>query len=219
MLHQTVIGLETLEQLEMAGDYPDVVIGCVGGGSNFSGMALPFARNKIVDGKETRIVAVEPTACPTMTKGLYRYDFGDTAMTTPLIKMYTLGHDFIPAPIHAGGLRYHGMASIVCHLYELGLIEAVAVTQNPVFASAVSFARAEGFIPAPETAHAIKVAMDEALLCKETGEEKTIVFNYSGHGLVDMAAYDAYFNDSLEDYALPQEEIDKYLAGIPDLGL
>ncbi|MGQ9583828.1 MAG: TrpB-like pyridoxal phosphate-dependent enzyme [Anaerolineae bacterium] len=215
LLHQTIIGLEAQKQFEMADDYPDVVIGCVGGGSNFAGFALPFARDKIVDGKKTRIVAVEPTACPTMTRGLYRYDFGDTACTTPLLKMYTLGHSFIPSPIHAGGLRYHGMAPILCHLYELGLIEAVAYHQNPVFEAALSFARAEGFVPAPETAHAIKAVMDEALRCKESGEAKVIAFNNSGHGHFDLAAYEAYLSGKLEDYELPEAEIQKALKELP----
>jgi tryptophan synthase beta chain len=219
MLHQTVVGLETRKQFELTGDYPDVLIGCIGGGSNFSGFVLPFARDKIVDGADIDIVAVEPTASPSVTRGLYRYDFGDTAMTTPLIKMYTLGHDFVPAPIHAGGLRYHGMAPIVCHLHRLGLIDARAYFQNEVFDAAVSFARAEGFIVAPETAHAVKAAMDEALKCKESGEAKVIAFNNSGHGHFDLAAYDAYFGGRLEDYALPEEEIQRALAAVPDLDL
>jgi len=207
MLHQTVIGLETLQQFEKAGEYPDVVIGCAGGGSNFAGFALPFVRDKIVDGKETRIVAVEPAACPTMTKGLYRYDFGDTACTTPLIKMYTLGHDFVPEPIHAGGLRYHGMSPIVCHLYEQGLIEAEAYQQNPTFKAALSFVRAEGHLPAPETAHAIKATMDEALRCRESGEAKVITFNNSGHGHFDLAAYEKYLSNELVDYEYPEEKV------------
>jgi len=219
MLHQTVIGQEAKKQFELAGEYPDVIIGCVGGGSNFAGFLLPFARDKIVEGKETRIICVEPTACPTMTKGLYRYDFGDTACTTPLMRMHTLGHAFIPAPIHAGGLRYHGMAPIICHLYELGLIEAVAYRQNPVFDAALSFTRAEGFIPAPEAAHAIKATMDEALRCKESGEPKVIVFNNSGHGHFDLAAYEVYLSGKLVDYELPQSEIDKTLKDLPKVDL
>jgi tryptophan synthase beta chain len=215
LLHQTVIGLETLKQFERVGEYPDVVIGCVGGGSNFAGLALPFVRDKIVEGKKTRIIAVEPTACPSMTKGLYRYDFGDTACMTPLLKMFTLGHDFMPAPIHAGGLRYHGMAPIVCHLYALGLIEAVAYHQNPVFEAAVSFARAEGFIPAPETAHAIRAAMDEALRCRESGEAKVIVFNASGHGHFDLGAYEKYLRGQLEDYEYPEEKVRETLSRLP----
>jgi len=215
MLHQTVIGLETVRQFEKAGEYPDVVVGCVGGGSNFSGFALPFVRDNLTEGKGTRIVAVEPEACPTLTKGLYRYDFGDTAATTPLLKMFTLGHSFVPAPIHAGGLRYHGMSPIICHLLELGEIEAAAVHQNPAYAAAVSFARAEGHITAPETAHAIRVVMDEALACRETGEEKIIVFNASGHGHFDLAGYEKYFSGELEDYAYPRELVEKALAELP----
>ena len=177
-----------------------------------------FARDKIVEGKKTRIIAVEPTACPTMTKGLYKYDFGDTACTTPLLKMFTLGHSFIPAPIHAGGLRYHGMAPILCHLHDLGIIEAVAVHQNPCFEAAISFARAEGHLPAPETAHAIKVTMDEALKCKESGESKVIVFNNSGHGHFDLASYERYLTGKLEDYELPDEKIQEALAQLPKVG-
>ena len=217
LMHQTVIGEEVVKQMEMAGEYPDIMVGCIGGGSNFAGFVFPFVRDKIVNGKETRIIAVEPMAAPSLTKGLYVYDFGDTAMTTPLMKMYTLGHSFIPAPIHAGGLRYHGMAPLVCHLYDLGLIEAVAVHQIPTFEAAVTFARSEGIIPAPETAHAIRVAIDEALKCKETGEEKVIVFNVSGHGHFDMAAYEAYFSGQLEDYEYPEEEIQKALASLPQI--
>lgn len=217
MLHQTVIGLETLKQFEKAGEYPDVVIACAGGGSNFAGFALPFVRDKIVDGKETRIVAVEPAACPTMTKGLYRYDFGDTACTTPLLKMYTLGHDFVPEPIHAGGLRYHGMSPIVCHLYEQGLIEAEAYQQNPTFAAALSFVKAEGHLPAPETAHAIKATMDEALRCRESGEAKVIAFNNSGHGHFDLAAYEKYMGNELVDYEYPEEKVREAQASLPDV--
>jgi len=219
LLHQTIVGLEAEKQFEMVGEYPDVLIGCIGGGSNFAGFVLPFVRDKIVEGRDTRVIAVEPRACPSVTRGLYRYDFGDTACTTPLIKMYTLGHTFIPAPIHAGGLRYHGMAPIICHLYELGLIEAVAYYQNEVFEAAVSFTRAEGFVVAPETAHAVKAAMDEALRCKETGEAKIIAFNGSGHGHFDLESYDSYFAGELEDYELPEEEIQKALALLPDINL
>ncbi|MCP4166264.1 MAG: TrpB-like pyridoxal phosphate-dependent enzyme [Chloroflexi bacterium] len=217
MLHQTVVGEEVVKQMEMADEYPDVMIGCVGGGSNFAGFVLPFVRENLVNGKNTRFVAVEPTATPSLTKGQYVYDFGDTGQMTPLIKMYTLGHSFIPAPIHAGGLRYHGMAPIVCHLYDLGLIEAVAVPQNPVFEAAVLFAQAEGIIPAPETAHAVRTAIDEALLCKESGEEKVIVFNLSGHGHFDMASYDAYFTGTLPDYEYPEDEVERALAGLPQI--
>jgi tryptophan synthase beta chain len=215
MLHQTVIGLETKKQLEKAGDYPDVIIGCVGGGSNFAGIATPFVRDKIVDKKKTRIIAVEPLACPSLIKGEYRYDFGDTACTTPLIKMFTLGHNFMPAPIHAGGLRYHGMSPLVSHLYNLGLIEAVAIHQRPVFEAAISFARSEGHIPAPETGHAIRAAMFEALKCKESGESKVIVFNASGHGHFDMGSYERYLNNSLEDYEYPTELVKESLKSLP----
>jgi len=218
LLHQSIVGLETHKQFEKIGEYPDIAIGCVGGGSNFGGFQMYFARDKIVEGKKTRIIAVEPTACPTMTKGLYKYDFGDTACTTPLLKMFTLGHSFIPAPIHAGGLRYHGMAPVLCHLHDLGIIEAVAVHQNPCFEAAISFARAEGHLPAPETAHAIKVTMDEALKCKESGESKVIVFNNSGHGHFDLASYERYLTGKLEDYELPDEKIQEALAQLPKVG-
>ncbi|HKI99818.1 MAG TPA: TrpB-like pyridoxal phosphate-dependent enzyme [bacterium] len=218
LMHQTVIGEETLKQMELAGEYPDVVIGCVGGGSNFGGFAIPFVRENLVGGKKARIVAVEPTASPSLTKGRYVYDFGDTAATTPLMKMYTLGHSFIPAPIHAGGLRYHGMAPLICHLYDLKLIEAVAVPQNPVFEAAVTFARAEGIIPAPETSHAIRVAIDEALRCKQTGEKKVIAFNLSGHGHFDMQAYDDYFAKKLEDYEYPEAAVEAALKELPQVG-
>jgi len=215
MLHQTVIGLETLKQLELAGEYPDVVIGCVGGGSNFAGLALPFVRDKITAGKKTRIVAAEPAACPSLTRGLYRYDFGDSAGLTPLLKMHTLGHDFMPPPIHAGGLRYHGMAPILCHLYDLGLIEAQAHQQNEVFQSAVLFARTEGHLPAPETAHAIHAAVEEAKRCRERGEAKTIVFGASGHGHFDLASYQKYFAGDLVDYEYPEELIRQAQASLP----
>ncbi len=215
MLHQTVIGLELEKQFDKLGIYPDIMIGCVGGGSNFAGFFMPFVRNKIKEGKKTQIIAVEPEACPTMTRGTYAFDFGDTACTTPLIKMYTLGHTFIPAPIHAGGLRYHGMAPLVCHLYELGLIEARAYHQLGCFEAAISFARAEGFVVGPEPSHAVKCAMDEALKCKETGEEKIIVFNNSGHGYFDLSAYDAYLQGKLVDYEYPQEKIDAALKELP----
>ena len=198
-LHQTVIGLEAVKQMEMAGEEPDVIIGCVGGGSNFAGLAFPFVRQKITEGKQYRVVAVEPSACPSMTKGELRYDFGDTAMTTPLMWMYTLGHDFMPPKIHAGGLRYHGMAPLVSHLYHLGLIEAVAYPQTKVFEAAVTFARTEGIIPAPESAHAVRAALDEAIQAREAGEKKVILFNLSGHGMLDLTAYEAYLSGSLQD--------------------
>lgn len=198
-MHQTVIGLEAIKQMEMAGEEPDVIIGCVGGGSNFAGLAFPFVRKKITEGKKYRVVAVEPSACPSMTQGELRYDFGDTAMTTPLLWMYTLGHDFMPPKIHAGGLRYHGMAPTVSHLYKLGLIEAVAYPQTKVFEAAVTFARTEGIIPAPESAHAVRAAVDEALKARESGEKKVILFNLSGHGMLDLTAYEAYLSGSLQD--------------------
>lgn len=196
MLHQTVIGLECKKQMEMAGCYPDVVIGCVGGGSNFAGCAFPFAADKIA-GKDLRIVAVEPSSCPSLTKGEYRYDFGDTGQMTPLFMMYTLGADFIPPSIHAGGLRYHAMSPLVSQLYHEKVIEAVAYPQTAVFEAAVQFARTEGIIPAPESSHAIRAAIDEALKAKEEGKERVILFNLSGHGFLDLGAYDSYFSGHL----------------------
>jgi len=216
LMHQTVIGQEAQTQMEMAGYYPDVVIGCVGGGSNFGGVSLPFVGDKIT-GKHpnTRIVAVEPSACPTLTKGVYAYDFGDTAMMAPMVKMHTLGHTFVPKPIHAGGLRYHGAAPIISHLLQSGYIEAIAYPQNPVFEAAVQFTRSEGIVPAPESAHAIRAAIDEALRCKEAGEAKTILFNLSGHGHFDMGAYDRYLSGDLEDYEYPADEVEAALANLP----
>jgi len=196
LLHQTVIGQEAKKQMEMAGCYPDVVIGCVGGGSNFAGLAFPFVADRLA-GKNVRFVAVEPTACPTITKGKYEYDFGDTAEMTPLLKMHTLGHKFIPPGIHAGGLRYHGMAPLISLLVQKGHMEPRAYPQLAVFDASVSFTRAEGIISAPETAHAIKAVMDEALKAKEEGKERVILFNHSGHGLLDLGAYDAYFAGKL----------------------
>ncbi|MGQ9487497.1 MAG: TrpB-like pyridoxal phosphate-dependent enzyme [Armatimonadota bacterium] len=198
-MHQTVIGLEAIKQMEMAGEEPDVIVGCVGGGSNFAGLTFPFVRKKITEGKPYRVVAVEPSACPSMTKGELRYDFGDTAMTTPLLWMYTLGHDFMPPKIHAGGLRYHGMAPTVSHLYKLGLIDAVAYPQTKVFEAAVTFARTEGIIPAPESAHAVRAVVDEAIKAREAGEKKVILFNLSGHGMLDLTAYEAYLSGLLQD--------------------
>jgi tryptophan synthase beta chain len=215
LMHQTVIGLEALEQFEQAGEYPDVAIACAGGGSNFAGFALPFVRNNLTEGRKTRIVAVEPAACPTLTKGRYAYDFGDTVATTPLLKMFTLGHSFIPAPVHAGGLRYHGMAPIVSALHDQGLIEAVALPQNPVFEAAVQFARAEAIVPAPESAHAIRVAIDEALVAKREGVSRVIAFNLSGHGHFDMGAYDAYFAGDLPDFEYDASQVEKALAAVP----
>lgn len=216
LLHQTVVGLEAKAALEEIGDYPDIIIGCVGGGSNFAGLFLPFLKDKL-DGKkpELRIINVEPYSCPTLTKGPYAYDFGDEAGLTPLLKMYTLGHGFIPPPVHAGGLRYHGMAPLICHLLNLGLVEAVAVHQLATFDAGVTFARNEGIISAPETDHAIRVAIDEALKCRETGESKTILFNHSGHGHFDMAAYEAYLDGKLVDYEYPQDKIAKALEELP----
>ncbi|HEV7200157.1 MAG TPA: TrpB-like pyridoxal phosphate-dependent enzyme [Candidatus Limnocylindria bacterium] len=199
LLHQTVIGQEAIKQMEMAGDAPDVVIGCAGGGSNFSGIAFPFLREKLGGRSETRFLAVEPASCPSLTRGEYRYDFGDSVGMTPLLKMHTLGHEFRPAPIHAGGLRYHGMAPLVSHLYALGFIESRAYAQNTCFEAAVQFARTEGLIPAPESSHAIRAAIDEALEAREAGEERVILFNLSGHGYFDMAAYDQYLAGELVD--------------------
>lgn len=198
-LHQTVIGLEAIRQMEMAGEEPDVIIGCVGGGSNFAGLAFPFVQRKLREGKPYRVVAVEPSACPSLTKGELRYDFGDTARTTPLMWMYTLGHDFMPPRIHAGGLRYHGMAPLVSHLYHLGVIEAVAYPQTKVFEAAVTFARSEGYIPAPESAHAMRAAIDEAIKAREAGEKRVILLNLSGHGMLDLTAYEAYLSGALQD--------------------
>ncbi len=217
LLHQTIIGQEAQKQLERADAYPDVVIGCVGGGSNFAGLAFPFVRDKL-QGKDVRILAVEPAACPSLTRGIYAYDFGDTVGMTPLLKMHTLGHRFMPAAIHAGGLRYHGMAPLVSLLYEQGLIEATATAQTACFEAAVQFARTEGIVPAPESSHAIRAAIDEALRCKESGEAKTILFNLSGHGHFDMGAYQAYFAGQLTDYAYPQAEVEAALADLPRVG-
>ncbi|MCD6129547.1 MAG: TrpB-like pyridoxal phosphate-dependent enzyme [Deltaproteobacteria bacterium] len=218
LLHQTIIGQETKKQMEMANTYPDIIVGCIGGGSNFAGMFLPFVKDKI-EGKKPnlRIINVEPASCPTLTKGPYAYDFGDSAGLTPLLKMYTLGHDFIPPPVHAGGLRYHGMAPIICHLYNLGLVEAQSVHQLATFEAGIKFARTEGIISAPEPNHAIKVVIDEALKCKESGEKKTILLAHSGHGHVDMAAYDAYLSGKLTDYAYPEQGIKEALKNLPKL--
>jgi len=199
LLHQTVIGQEAIKQMTMAGETPDVVIGCAGGGSNFAGIAFPFLAERLHGRSSTRFLAVEPASCPSLTKGEYRYDFGDTAGSTPLLKMHTLGNGFRPAPIHAGGLRYHGMAPMVSHLYELGFLEAKAYGQNACFDAALAFARTEGIIPAPESSHAIRAAIDEALAAREAGEERVILFNLSGHGYFDMAAYDDYLAGRLVD--------------------
>lgn len=216
LLHQTVNGLEAKKLMEKADAYPDIIVGCIGGGSNFAGLFLPFIRDKIDGSKpDLRIINVEPTAAPSMTKGPYAYDYGDTAKLAPIIKMYTLGHDFIPPPIHAGGLRYHGMAPIISHLAELGLVEARSEHQLGTFKAGITFARAEGIISAPETNHCIKVAIDEALKCKESGEAKTILIAHSGHGHVDMAAYDAYLSGKLVDYEYPKEKIEEALSKLP----
>ncbi len=207
LLHQTIIGEEALLQLAKADDYPDVVIGCAGGGSNMAGLILPFVRENLTKGLKTRFLAAEPTACPSMTRGVYAYDFGDTVGMTPLVKMHTLGHDFIPPGIHAGGLRYHGMAPIMSLLHDEGIVEAQSFHQNSIFEAAVLFARHEGHIPAPESAHAIRAAMDEALEAKEKGEERVILFNLSGHGHFDMLSYDKYFEGALEDYDYPIEAV------------
>ena len=207
LLHQTIIGEEALLQMEKAGDYPDVVIGCVGGGSNFSGLAFPFVGQVLRKGLKTRFLAAEPMACPSLTKGIYAYDFGDTVGMTPLVKMHTLGHDFMPPGIHAGGLRYHGMAPVVSLLHEEGIIDAQAYHQNAVFEASVLFARSEGIIPAPEAGHAVRAVVDEALKAKESGKEQVILFNLSGHGHFDMAAYDAYFAGKLQDFEYPAEAV------------
>jgi tryptophan synthase beta chain len=216
LMHQTVIGLEAKQQFEVLGEYPDLLVGCVGGGSSFAGFTFPFVQDKLSGKAEgLRILAVEPTACPSLTKGKYLYDFGDTAGTTPLMKMYTLGHSFIPAPIHAGGLRYHGMAPLVCALYDQKIIEAVAVHQNPIFEAALAFARTEGIIPAPEPSHAIRVVIDEAVRCRERGEAKVIGFVLCGHGHFDLASYERYLAGQLPDYELPQSAIDEALSLVP----
>lgn len=215
LMHQSVIGLESLEQMEMAGDYPDVIVGCAGGGSNFAGLTFPFIGQKLRGEADARIVAVEPSACPSLTKGRYTYDFGDTGHLTPLVKMHTLGSTFVPPGIHAGGLRYHGMAPLVSHLLELGQIEATTVEQLDAFAAGVQFARAEGIIPAPESNHAIAVALAEAQRCKQEGVSRTILFNLSGHGHFDMQAYTDYAAGKLQNYAYPAEEIAMALAGLP----
>lgn len=216
LLHQTVIGLEAKKQFELLGDYPDVIIGCCGGGSNLSGASFPFLQDKIA-GKDLRVIAVEPTSCPTLTKGEFRYDFGDVAGFTPLLMMYTLGHDFVPPGIHAGGLRYHADAPLICQLYHDKLIEARSYGQTAVFEAAVKFAKTEGIIPAPETAHAIRAVIDEAVLCKDEGKEKVIFFNLSGHGYLDLTAYEDYLASKLQDYEYPEEKIKEALAKLPVL--
>jgi tryptophan synthase beta chain len=219
LMHQTVVGEEALKQMDMAGEYPDVVIGCVGGGSNYAGLAYPFLRQNLKEGKRTRFVAVEPTATPSITKGEYAFDYGDTAKMAPIVKMYTLGHTFVPPAIHAGGLRYHGMAPSLSAFCNAGLMDAVSVPQLATFEAAVQFARAEGIIPAPETAHAIRIAIDEALDAKAKGEKRVILFNLSGHGLLDLAAYQAYLRGQLEDYAYPAEAIQAAMQDLPQVAV
>lgn len=217
LMHQTVIGLETLEQFALAGEYPDMVIGCAGGGSNFAGFTYPFLHQNFTNGMKTKVIAVEPASCPSLTRGKYTFDYGDTAMMAPIVKMHTLGHSFVPPGIHAGGLRYHGMAPSVSALVDHGDVEARAVQQTATFDAALQFARAEGIFPAPESAHAIRVAMDEALSCKEAGEKKVIAFNLSGHGHFDMTAYEAYLQGQLQDYEYPQEAIEAAMAELPEV--
>jgi len=211
-LHQTIIGLEAEKQMQMAGEYPDIVIACFGGGSNFGGVAFPFMRHNIKDGKQTRFIAAEPASCPKLTRGVFQYDFGDLSGLTPLLPMYTLGHNFMPANIHAGGLRYHGAGMIISQLRKDGMIEAVDVQQSETFKAGLLFAKSEGIIPAPESCHAIAATIREALKCKETGEEKVILFNLSGHGLIDMSAYDQFLAGSLQDYEVTDEEVARNIA-------
>lgn len=217
MLHQTIIGLEAKKQMEIAGEYPDVVIACHGGGSNFAGMSFPFAYDKLTQGKQTRIIAAEPTASPSLTRGPLAYDFGDTAGMTPLLRMYTLGHNFVPAPVHAGGLRYHGSSPLVSALLKDGVIEAQAFNQLECYEAAVQFARSETWIPAPETSHAIRCAINQALEAKEAGEKRVILLNWSGHGLLDLPGYDAYFEGKLTDQPMADSDLEKSLAELPKL--
>jgi tryptophan synthase beta chain len=216
LLHQTVIGTEAIAQMELEGARPDVVVGCVGGGSNFGGMTFPFLREKLRGDREVRFLAAEPAACPTLTRGVYGYDYGDTAGLTPLMPMYTLGHDFVPPPVHAGGLRYHGDSPIVCALVKAGLVEARAYRQNETFEAAVQFARTEGIIPAPEPAHAIRAVIEEAAAADEAGEERVILFNLCGHGHFDLAAYDAYLAGTLEDPEFSEADMEAALARLPE---
>ena len=219
LMHQTVIGEEALKQMDLAGEYPDVVIGCVGGGSNFGGIAYPFLRQNLKDGQRTRLLAVEPTATPSLTKGVYTFDYGDSAQMAPIVKMHTLGHTFMPAGIHAGGLRYHGMAPSLSALYDAGYIQAVAVPQIGTFDAAVQFTKAEGIIPAPESAHAIRVAIDEALDAKAKGEKRVILFNLSGHGHFDMTAYQSYLTGELEDFEYPAHAIEAAMKDLPKVAV
>ncbi len=217
LLHQTIIGEEALLQLAKVGETPDLLVGCTGGGSNFGGLSFPFLREKMAGRMNPTIRCVEPAACPSLTKGEYRYDFGDTAGLTPLMKMHTLGHDFIPEPIHAGGLRYHGMSPLVSHIYELGLVEAISIPQTECFSAALQFAKAEGIVPAPEPTHALAAAIREALQCKETGEEKVILTALCGHGHLDLASYEQYLSGSMTDYDLPDEQIATAMKSVPNL--
>ena len=217
LMHQTVIGIESLQQMELAGEYPDMVIGCAGGGSNFAGFTYPFIHKNLTEGKKTKIIAVEPASCPTLTKGRYAFDYGDTAAMAPIVKMHTLGHTFVPPGIHAGGLRYHGMAPSVSALVDHGDIEARAVKQLATFDAAVAFSRAEGIIPAPESAHAVRVTIDEALRCKQTGERKVIAFCLSGHGHFDMTAYEAYHAGKLQDHEYSAEDVSAAMAHLPNV--
>jgi len=219
LMHQTVIGEEALKQMDLANEYPDVVIGCVGGGSNFSGLAYPFLRENLKNGKRTRLIGVEPTAAPSITKGTYTFDYGDSAKMAPVVKMYTLGHGFVPPSIHAGGLRYHGMAPSLSALCNAGLIDAIAVKQKPTFEAAIQFARTEGIIPAPESAHAIRAAIDEALDAKKKGEKRVILFNLSGHGHFDLGAYESFLNGKLDDYEYPAEAVQTAIADLPKVSL
>ena len=216
-LHQTVIGLEAEKQMAMAGEYPDIVIACFGGGSNFGGCAFPFMRHNILDGKKTRFIAAEPSSCPKLTRGVFQYDFGDLSGLTPLLPMYTLGHDFMPANIHAGGLRYHGAGVIVSQLLKDGYMEGMDIPQTETFEAGLLFSKSEGIIPAPESCHAIAATIREAKKCIETGEEKVILFNLSGHGLIDMAAYDQYLSGSLFDYEVDDEQVQKYTKNLEQI--
>jgi tryptophan synthase beta chain len=219
LMHQSIIGEEALKQMDLANEYPDVVIGCVGGGSNFAGIAYPFLRENLKNGKRTRLLAVEPTAAPSLTKGLYTFDYGDTAKMAPIVKMYTLGHGFVPPSIHAGGLRYHGMAPSLSAFHDAGLIDAIAVQQNATFEAAIQFARSEGIIPAPESAHAIRAVIDEALDAKAKGEKRVILFNLSGHGNFDMGAYEAYFAGKLEDFEYPAAAVHAAMEELPKVNM
>lgn len=219
LMHQSVIGEEALKQMDMANEYPNVVIGCVGGGSNFAGIAYPFLRENLKNGRKTRLVAVEPAAAPSLTKGIYTFDYGDTAKMAPVVKMHTLGHGFVPPSIHAGGLRYHGMAPSLSAFFDAGLIEAVAVQQKATFEAALQFAHAEGVVPAPESAHAIRAAIDEALDAKAKGERRVILFNLSGHGNFDMSAYEAYLSGKLEDYEYPAEAVRAAMEELPKVSI